>query len=260
MGDKKYSLLDYANFVVALGLGVLAIVVTVMVSRSADKLGRSSLYVTIATFVFDDSPKRQHAGALMLDWAQRSYSDTPDWIAGYLRENAAQANVAVSGRPLTAPSASISEPNASADPVAASATPAETTKADNLFDAVGGVLPRLFIQVADDQQRTEAGNLRCVLNHSSVNDKPIVVPVIQKVRASPANAELRFVNKADAQEAGKIGTLVQGIIGSPIAIRDLSGKFVGREDIKPHTYELWFPEHFKIEVAGGDKCAGTSSP
>lgn len=255
MSDKKYTFFDYANFVVALGLGALAIIVTVMVSKSADNLSRSSLYVTIANFVLDDSQKRQNAGVTMYAWAKQRYPDTPEWIASYVREAAAHANVAPSGKPLAPPSSSVSEQNTTNDPAA---IPVAATSADNLFDAVGGVLPRLFIQVADDQQRTQAGDLRCVINHSLIDDQPIVVPVIQKVRTSPANAELRYLKKADAAEAEKIGTLVQGLIGSPIAVRDLSGKFPDREDIKPRTYELWFPEHFKIEVAGGAKCSGSS--
>ena len=57
MSDKKYSLFDYAHFIVTVLLGVLAIVVTVKVSRSADDIGRSSLYVATVRIATDSRPR-----------------------------------------------------------------------------------------------------------------------------------------------------------------------------------------------------------
>jgi hypothetical protein len=260
MSDKKYSLFDYANFIVTVLLGVLAIVVTVKVSGSADNIGRSSLYVTMASFLLDDSPKRQSAGVDMARWAFEKYpKDIPEWVSRYVGAAAQGATGGLAGQPLTAPSTLSSEGPASSDPLEVPTTAASETKtANHLFDAVGGVLPRLFIQVPDDQQRAEANVLRCVINHTMLGDQPIVAPVIQKVRVSSANTELRFLKKADAPEAAQMATLVQGIIGSPVAIRDLSDRFSSRADIKPRTYELWFPDHFSIEVGGGSTCTGPS--
>jgi hypothetical protein len=260
MSNKKYSWFDYANFAVTAALGVLAIVVTVKVSRSADNIGRSSLYVTMATFLLDDSPKRQSAGVDMAKWAFDKYpKDVPAWVSRYVGEAARSATGEPSGQPLTAPSTALSEPPTINDVHEAPAPAAgENKTANHLFDAVGGVLPRLFIQVADDQQRAEASLLRCVVNHSLLNDQPIVAPEIQKVHAAPARVELRFLNKDDKAEAGQIATLVQDLIRSPVAVSDLSSRFSGRTDIKQHTYELWFPDQFVIKVSTSSTCPGPS--
>jgi hypothetical protein len=101
----------------------------------------------------------------------------------------------------------------------------------------------LFIQIASDEQRPVASELREGLGQTVLNGDPLVVPKIQKVPSekSPHAYELRYLKSDDAKEAEDLAKLLGSQLHTPIVARDLSKQFGARSDIKPRTYELWFP-------------------
>jgi hypothetical protein len=245
MPTAERSWLDYANFLVAILLGVIGIGVAIHVARSADRISRSNLLVTMATFLLDESPKRQSTGVDMAQWAFAEYpQEVPEWAKQLISNAAKEATATTAGAPLLAPSTSHSDATQSAEGSSTSADPTATRAANRLFASLGGALPRVYIQVNSDAQRAVANKLRDALNQTLLNGDPVVVPKIQKVPAeeAPRNLELRYLKVGDDKEARKLADLLSKQVHLVIEPKNLSSQFDSRNDIKPRTYELWFPK------------------
>src|SRR5579859_4843646 len=243
------SWIDYANLLVAVVLGIIGIAVAVRVSDSADRISRSNLLVTMASFLLDDSPKRQSAGVDMAQWAFARYPDeVPTWAKRLVGDAAKDATGTVGGAPLLAPSSAPapSESPGRSESTGTGGTSASSSSegsgapaANRLFATLGGSFPRLFIQIASDGQRPVASELREGLGQTVLNGDPLVIPKIQKVPAekSPHAYELRYLKSGDAQEAEDLTKLLGSKLHTRIVARDLSKQFGARSDIKPRTYE-----------------------
>jgi hypothetical protein len=240
MPDSKPSLIDYLNLGLTLAIGAGGIWVAITVSRSADGLSANSLMVSTASFLLDDEPKKRQAGVDIITRLRADHTPLPVWSNEFIDSILKTSNV-------SAPSG----PQAPPDEVKAAAP--TTPVANQLFTELGGTSPRLFIEVADASQKPGAEALRRVVSRLQLGGQSLAVPGIERVAESPNRIELRFLKKNDATEAKSLTDAISKLLNRPISVVDLSGQFETREDVKPRTYELWFPlgENIPMTVASG---------
>jgi hypothetical protein len=127
-----------------------------------------------------------------------------------------------------------------------------------VLDAVGGVLPRLYIQIYDETQRKGASQLRDALRGVSLGDDPLVVPGVEKVGTDVNGVQLRFLtgDEATQKEAKVLADNISKLLeGTPVSVVDLSKEYGKRPGIRPRTYELWFPSGQSIQVQGRARSA-----
>jgi PAN domain len=110
-----------------------------------------------------------------------------------------------------------------------------------LLDVVSAGNPRLFMQIADDAQRPVAERLRMLLQATTLSGASIVAPGVEKVSQSVQTIELRYLKAGDKNEANKLAGVLTSLTGQPVTVRDLSGQYETRADVKSRTYELWYP-------------------
>jgi hypothetical protein len=105
-------------------------------------------------------------------------------------------------------------------------------------------VPRVFIQIADKDQRTPANAVRDALQRMSASDGRLVVaPGVELVqRQSPlTRVELRFLKRDDQAEAADLKQKLDALLGTAVNLVDVSAKYDAKPEVKRRTYELWFP-------------------
>jgi hypothetical protein len=277
MAENKPSWIDYVNLGLTAAIGALGIFIALYVARSADRLSENSLIVASATFLLDESPIRQQGGVQIVCWLNQNNIALPDWEQRLIQQVAAKSNAPgplldESGdAPIRASapcgsvetSAATGAVGAAAGAAAGSSVAAEASPppgsgiaaprnaaavANQLVAAVGGTLPRLFIQYPDVDQRPGAEALRVAVAQTKLNGQPIIVPKIDPVTRAPDHLELRYFKRADRDEAGALAVIISGILGSTLGLNDRSATNDARQDVKPRTYELWFPHDWPINL------------
>ena len=237
MCADKPSWIDYLNLAVGLSVGAIGVGVAVTVSKSADRLSANNLMVTTATFLLDDSERRRNAG-MWIYTHLKSDQVYPDWGDEFVSHFLSQ----VSAAPQSDPSANRESQkplNEAPDRVVAT----------QVFDAVAGTTPRLFIEIADEQQRSGAEALRRAIHQVTLEGQSVIAPGVEKVTSPPNRIELRVLKISDRDEADKLAATIGKMINASVHLSDLSGTFDKRPDVKRRTYELWFPPGATIALA-----------
>lgn len=238
MSDSKPSLIDYLNLGLTLAIGIIGIWVAVKVSRSADNLSANSLMVSTASFLLDDQPKKQQAGIDIVKSLKADNIPLPPWSDTFIDSILNTSDVSAPSEPQTPPVTSAPAP-----------APAPTTPvANQLFAALGGTSPRLFIEIADADQKPAALALRRAMKNFQLGGQSLIVPGIEQVAAPPQEIQLRFLKKGDVAEAKLLADEIGKLLNLSIPTADLSPQFDARTDVKPRTYELWFTHGQHIPV------------
>jgi hypothetical protein len=104
----------------------------------------------------------------------------------------------------------------------------------------GILAPRLYIHIADEEQRATARDFERAIEGRTVDGASIVVPGIQRVESAPSATELRFFKKEERQMAEAIAQVVDEILDTPLSVKDLSARYGASTAIRPNHFELWF--------------------
>lgn len=273
MAENKASWIDYLNLGLTIAVGGIGLYIAVHIGESADRLSQNGLIIASATFLLDDSPARRQGGVQIVSWLEENEVNLPPWEENLVAQIAGQAN---SRAPTTAVPSPTPSPSASAASIATAPAPTAsaptapaptasaptarapqslpTTEAPNqqvanqLFAVIAGRAPRLFIEISDPEQQSGAEMLRTAVGRITVSGQSVIVPRIENVRASPNQVELRYLKRADQAEATALAASLTRLLDSPVPVRDMSSSYETRTDVKPRTYELWFPHATAISV------------
>lgn len=103
---------------------------------------------------------------------------------------------------------------------------------------------RVVIHIRDESQREVAGKIGAELRSAGY-----VVPDIELVNAGPDATELRFLRKAEQEEAAKIVGLLEKKMRIQARLADHSATYENAKDVRPGTYELWLaPKEFEEQL------------
>ncbi|HYM03402.1 MAG TPA: hypothetical protein VET85_10680 [Stellaceae bacterium] len=256
MAEGKGSWIDYANLVMSVALSVIGIGVAVLVSRSADRLSANGLMVTTATFLLDDSEKRQTAGVEIYKDLVHEHIALPPWSDSFISHflDKPLSTPAPSSLPSTVapPTSTPSTPEAAIEPQPApprTTTPApRPAAAEQLFTALAGAVPRLFIEISDEAQRPGADALRRAIGQVQLGGQTVIAPGVEKVKNVVKRVELRFLKNGDGAEAQQLADALGALLAEKVWVSDLSKTYDSPPNVKPRTYELWFPADQPIAV------------
>jgi hypothetical protein len=104
-------------------------------------------------------------------------------------------------------------------------------------------VPRIYIHIANEQQRTTAAALRIRLQRLSVGGHTgALFPGIELVASAPVSSELRCFKETDC------GTIARELLDAinfqlttpALSLENLSQTYAMSPDIKPGQYEIWF--------------------
>jgi hypothetical protein len=234
MGTDKPSWIDYVNLLLSVIVGIIGIVVAIVVSRSADHIASTSLMVETASFLLDDSDTRRQAGKWMYERLKKDEEQLPAWSEPFVVNFVNSSDFQVS--PPSDPSIKVPDQ-----------TPPQQDIAQ-LFNTLSGSTLRLFIQIADEDQRPGAEALRRAVGKVEVGGSPIVAPGVQKVTSSPSIVQLRVLKSKDYPNAQPLAETLGRLLGLTVHISNFSSGFDRRSDIKGGTYELWLPHGQAVRV------------
>jgi hypothetical protein len=247
---KDISWMDVSNLLLTIGSCAIGVFVAFRISSSADDLSQSGLFVSSASLLLEKDVNKQCTGVDIVHWlSKEKHLAPPPWMQPLVRQ---VLGPAVSTAPTVAniPKGSVTagcQIAATAGGAAGAAdTIDSTTVGSALFEAIGGASPRLYIEIADENQRAGADLLRRSLNGITLDGQAVVAPRIERVGTSPRQLELRFLKKADGHDAQTLGAQLGQLLGSPVSVRDLSANFNDDTKVKERTYELWIPSGFTI--------------
>jgi hypothetical protein len=109
-------------------------------------------------------------------------------------------------------------------------------------DALGGLVPRVFIHIADESARNPAQELRSALQRRQVSGDNIVAPGIERVNNAPSRIQLRYSHqKTDATEAEQLAKIISTLLPGSSVDPTYMSQVENDPKFKPRTYELWFP-------------------
>jgi hypothetical protein len=215
--------------------------------------------VSVATLLCDKEQTHRQAGRDILIYLSTDPdvgAKMPPWstrfLAKYANDEATNGLAADSDEKPAEPGAPPHQAGGGTAPAPPPPQPVATaTSTDSraLQVAVGGILPRIFIHIAAESQRPDANELRQRLIAMQSNGQGLVVPGIQKVTNAPSEIQLRFLKSSDAAEALSLAQSLSTLLGSPVTATDLSKTFGAQTNIKPRTFELWFPPSAAIKLA-----------
>ena len=198
-------------------------------------INERNLVISTVAYVVDDNPIKREAGFKIIDWLSQSGVEIPPDLVT-VAATAARTQQATAS------------PRVASDAAAATAAPAPTSPqasvAQTAADALGGLVPRVFIQIADNEQRKAAEELRSALQQMTATDGRLVIaPGVQLVPRQPplAHVELRYLKRADQAEAEDLKKRLDALLGTSVDLKDLSSKYDAKPEVKRRTYELWFP-------------------
>jgi hypothetical protein len=237
----------WAALITALGSIAVPIMLYVLSTRVADQqqdLARQqhdsdqrnvqrALVISTVGYLADDNPQKRNAGFLVISWLKENAIDVPP----PLLEMAAAVS-------RTEPATAVSPASAT---VAAAAAGGHVLSARQQYsqtaaDALGGLVPRIFVQIAAEDQRPAADMLRLALQQlRGADGRQVIAPGVERVAQPSKEIELRYLKKADAAEAQELVARLGDLLQGGVTAKDLSPTFDGRADIKRRTYELWFP-------------------
>lgn len=93
---------------------------------------------------------------------------------------------------------------------------------------------RIVIQIHGEYQREAAEKIGAQLRSAGY-----IVPDFELVNTGPNATELRFLRKAEQEEAMKIVGLLNKM-GVQVKLADHSANYENAKNVRPGTYELWF--------------------
>jgi hypothetical protein len=198
-------------------------------------INERSLVISTVAYVVDDSPLKREAGFKIIEWLRnKGVEIPPDLIT-----------VAATSARTQLPTARPRVPTDSATDATSSRplSPQESV-AQTASDALGGLVPRIFIQIASSDQHKAAEDLRGSLQQMTASDgRLIIAPGVQLVPRQPplTHVELRYLKRADQAEAQELKKKLDALLGTGIDLKDLSSKYDAKPEVKRRTYELWFP-------------------
>lgn len=140
---------------------------------------------------------------------------------------------------------------------AATSVRAEVAKLDTPFPA--SIIPPLdsvigsqvYIHIADESQRAMARRIERLIERSTFQGRPVLVPGIELVRTSPRRAELRCFRVADCKGYGeRLVELLDPLLQDPVVLADLSASYGATAQIRPRQYELWLASDSALLNAG----------
>ncbi|MCP5416346.1 MAG: hypothetical protein H6965_04555 [Chromatiaceae bacterium] len=109
--------------------------------------------------------------------------------------------------------------------------------------ALIGELPaaRLYIHIAEEQQRPAAIQLQQQLEKLEVNGMPLSVPGIQLITSFKYRSDLRCFRQEECRSDGAFlaATLSGWLVQPEVALSDLSERYQNTDKIRARHYELW---------------------
>jgi hypothetical protein len=212
-----------------------------------EQINQRALIISATGYLLDDNPTKREAGFILVGWLGDDVIKPPpellDLASKIAREQPATATTTLTPQapapPPTTATAS-SPPTAMARPV----EPPARSISQTASDVLGGLVPRVFIQIADDDQRPAANAVRNALQRITAADGRLVVaPGVERVaRQAPLkHVELRYLKRADQAEAADLKQKLDALLGTSVNLVDVSAKYDAKPEVKQRTYELWFP-------------------
>ena len=115
-------------------------------------------------------------------------------------------------------------------------------------DAVqGGTTPpeipgvRVYIQIADEGQRSAARALRKDLAQIKLESGPVMVPGIELVKNGPPRSVLRCFKSVECSgEGSRLLEAINKLISKKLELQDLSDRYGETTQLRPLHFELWF--------------------
>jgi hypothetical protein len=206
-----------------------------------EQINQRALIISATGYLLDDNPTKREAGFILVGWLGDDVVKPPpellDLASKIAREQPATATTTLTPQAPAPP------------PTTATASPPPTVMparsiSQTASDVLGGLVPRVFIQIADDDQRPAANAVRNALQRITAADGRLVVaPGVERVaRQTPLkHVELRFLKRADQAEAADLKQKLDALLGTSVNLVDVSAKYDAKPEVKPRTYELWFP-------------------
>lgn len=200
-------------------------------------INERSLVISTVAYVVDDNPLKREAGFKIIDWLSQKGVEIPQDLVT-VAATAARTQQATARPQGTTDSA--------AGPVAARQLSPQESVAQTASDALGGLVPRIFIQIASEDQRKAANDLRSRLQQMAApsDGRLVIAPGVQLVPRQPPlkQVELRYLKRADQAEADYLKAQLETLlVGTTVILANLSPKYDAKPDVKRRTYELWFP-------------------
>jgi hypothetical protein len=212
-----------------------------------EQINQRALIISATGYLLDDNPTKREAGFILVGWLGDGVVKPPPELLD-LASKIAREQPATATTTLTPPAPA---PPMTATPSPAEATapplpppPAARTISQTASDVLGGLVPRVFIQIADDDQRPAANAVRNALQRMTAADGRLVVaPGVERVarQVSLKHVELRYLKRADQAEAADLKQKLAALLGTSVDLVDVSAKYDAKPEVKPRTYELWFP-------------------
>lgn len=137
----------------------------------------------------------------------------------------------------------ITPTESAATPPVTVASPVEQF-AQDVSEALAGVVPRVFIHIASEDQRPTAGRLREAIQQfkAAIDGRLVIAPGVERVAHSPSEIELRYLKAGDGPEATELASQIDGLLsGQMVVVKNFSGPYDANPKVKRRTYELWFP-------------------
>jgi hypothetical protein len=217
-----------------------------------------ALIISATGYLLDDNPTKREAGFILVGWLGDGLVKPPpellDLASKIAQEQPATATttlsppaaVPTSPAAVPAPQAAVPPPTAPSPPEATAPPPPSAPRSisQTASDALGGLVPRVFIQIATDDQRPAANAVRNALQRmTAVDGRLVVAPGVERVaRQAPlAHVELRYLKRADQAEAADLKKKLDALLGTSVDLVDVSAKYDAKPEVKQRTYELWFP-------------------
>jgi hypothetical protein len=118
---------------------------------------------------------------------------------------------------------------------------------------VAGTL-EVYVQIADASQEDPAKALISRLGASTLGPRAIVARGPELVRnVAVARTEVRCAKEADCPAARDLAAYLGGLLGTPVAVRDISPTYQNNPKAKPGVLELWFAPGPILTVAPAPK-------
>jgi hypothetical protein len=118
---------------------------------------------------------------------------------------------------------------------------------------------RVYIQIADESQRTVARVLRKELSQIRLDSGAVVAPGIELVKNGPPRTVLRCFKSAECDGDGRrLVAAINKLVATPVELQDLSDRYGDTTQLRPLHFEIWFaPGEIRMREAADN---GRPSP
>jgi hypothetical protein len=100
---------------------------------------------------------------------------------------------------------------------------------------------RVYIQIADEGQRTVARVLRRELAQIRLDSGPVVAPGIELVKNGPPRSVLRCFKSAECEGDGRrLLAEINKLVATRVELQDLSDRYGDATQLRPLHFEIWF--------------------